>query len=235
MYRGLIHFHSNYSYDSILSINKIVKFALKNNLNFLILTDHDTIEGSLKLKAYIDEKQINIEVLIAAEYNTEYGDIIALNIKKEIKNMKFDNFINEVKEQGGILLFPHPYKGHKEIEFIAQKVDMIEVFNARTGDNANRSALTLANKYNKKSYYASDAHTYLSLKNAIIEFPKQETYTHSILNSDIKLSKSLKSFNIEIIYSQFIKSIKIKRLKLLVAITKSFIKQMIVLKIFKRV
>ena len=50
MYRGLIHFHSCYSYDSILSIKNIVSFAIENDLNFLILTDHDNINGSKVLK-----------------------------------------------------------------------------------------------------------------------------------------------------------------------------------------
>ena len=129
-YRGLIHFHSRYSFDSILSIKSIVNFALSENLNFLVLTDHDTIEGSVKLKEYIENKGYDIEVLIAAEYCTEYGDVIALDIKYEIKDMNFNNFISLVKEQEGYILFPHPYVGHKNLEEIANQADLIETFNS---------------------------------------------------------------------------------------------------------
>ena len=47
MYRGLIHFHSNYSYDSILSIKNIVKFAQKENFygNTEIYLDNVIIAG----------------------------------------------------------------------------------------------------------------------------------------------------------------------------------------------
>ena len=52
--KGSIHFHSNESYDSMNSIDKIIDKAMLNNLDFIILTDHDTIEGSLKLRGTFD-------------------------------------------------------------------------------------------------------------------------------------------------------------------------------------
>ena len=167
MYRGLIHFHSCYSYDSISSIKSIVEFALKNGINFLILTDHDTIDGSRELKAYVDRNDIDLEVIIAAEYKTEFGDVIAAGIQTEIISMEFENFINEVRAQGGIILFPHPYVGHKSIEKIAAASDMIEVFNSRVPDELNQKSLELAIKYNKPIYYSPDAHAVCELKNSI--------------------------------------------------------------------
>ena len=45
-FKGIIHCHSNHSYDSIVSIKKFI--TCKNNeLDFVILTDHNTIDGSL--------------------------------------------------------------------------------------------------------------------------------------------------------------------------------------------
>ena len=235
IYRGLIHFHSQYSYDSILSIKKIVEFAIKEKLNFLILTDHDTINGAVALKKYIDDNNYNIEVIIAAEYNTEYGDIVALNISKEIMNMKFDLFIDEVKKQNGLLFFPHPYKGHKNIEYIAKNVDAIEVFNSRTDDESNKKALILSNKYNKLKYYATDAHSYTSLKNCIIEFKKDGTLVESLQNSIINPCDTKKTYYIEVLYSQFIKSFKNKDLILFKSLVKNLLFNIIKLKIHQRV
>jgi len=235
MYRGLIHFHSIYSYDSILNIKKIVDFALENKLNFLILTDHDTIDGSVALKQYINKNRIDIEVLIASEYNTEFGDIIALGIKKEIVNMKFDDFIYEVKKQNGLLLFPHPYKGHKNIDLIIEQVDMVEVFNSRTDDKSNIKALKLANKYNKPIYYATDSHNFKSLKNAIIEFKKDENFIQSLLKSEIVIHSKKKSLVWEVYISQYIKAFKKKRIKLFISLTKSLIKSILTLKIFRKI
>ncbi len=223
MYRGLIHFHSEYSYDSITSIKSIVKFSLKSNLNFLVLTDHDTIKGSIELKKYIEKNNIPIEVIIAAEYNTEYGDIIALGINKEILNMKFDLFVDEVRENNGLLLFPHPYKGHINIEYIAQKVDMIEAFNSRTDDKSNDKALKLSYKYNKPVYYASDAHNYNNFKNCIIEFNKNDSFLNSVMNNNIFPHNKHKTKYFEVLYSQYIKSLKTRNLKLFIQMSKSLL------------
>lgn len=235
MYRGLIHFHSKYSYDSILSIDKIVDFAIKENLNFLVLTDHESIEGSLALKDYISQNNYDIKVIIAAEYNTSYGDIIALNIYKEIKNMEFDSFIEEVKKQKGLILFPHPYKGHKNINYIASKVDFIEVFNSRTDDMSNDKAFDLANRFQKNVYYASDAHNYNSLGNSIIEFEKVGTFLKSLRYSKITQSTRKKTYYMEVFYSQIIKSFKNKNIRLLINLLISFIKSTLKMKLFQRI
>ncbi len=235
MYRGLIHFHSEYSYDSILKIESIINFAKKHSLNFLILTDHETIEGAKALKENIVKQNLDIEIILAAEYKTSLGDIIALGIETEITNMNFDNFIRQVKQQNGILLFPHPYKGHKKINYIAEKVDLIEVFNARTDDKSNEKALLLANKYQKNIYYATDAHNYNSLENAILEFKKLESFKQSILNTQIKQVTNKKSFEYEIVFSQFIKSYKSKSIKLFIYLIAKTIKKSIFLQFFKRI
>jgi len=235
MYRGLIHFHSKYSYDSILTIKKIANFALKENCNFLILTDHDTIKGSVALQKYINKHNYNIEVLIAAEYNTDCGDIIALNINREIEDMRFDFFIEEVKRQNGLLLLPHPYKGHINLEYIVEKVDFIEVFNSRTDINSNEKALILAKKYNKLVYYATDAHNYNSLKNCILEFKKNGTLIESMQNSSMVPVGKNKTYYIEVLYSQFIKSFKNKDFSLFKKLIKILLVYIIKFNLFRKV
>lgn len=215
MHRGLIHFHSRFSYDSITSIKSIANFAVRNKLNFLILTDHDTIDGACKLKEYVDEKNLNLEILIAAEYKTSLGDIIALGIKKEILNMEFDSFVSEVRMQGGIILFPHPYVGHKQVEKIAIASDMIEIFNSRVSDHLNKKAAELAKTFDKPIYFSADAHSLNELNNSIIEFSDNGGFIKSLLTSKINRLTAEKSKNYEIIYSQIIKSIKKRDLRLL--------------------
>ena len=234
-YRGLIHFHSRYSFDSILSIKSIVNFALSENLNFLVLTDHNTIEGSVKLKEYIENKGYDIEVLIAAEYCTEYGDVIALDIKNEIKDMNFNNFISLVKEQGGYVLFPHPYVGHKNLEEIANQADLIETFNSRVSYEKNEKAVELANKFFKKGYSSPDAHNRNSLKNAIVEFEKEGSLVESMLKNEISAIFTNKTFLYEIYFSQIVKSFKYKNLRLFTRMILSILKSFLLLKLFKRV
>ena len=235
MYRGLIHFHSNYSYDSILSIKNIVKFAQKENLNFLALTDHDTIKGSIELKKYIDHKKIDIEVIMAAEYCTEYGDVIALGIKEEITEMKFDLFVQQVKQQNGLLFFPHPYYGHTHIEDVAQKVDFIEVFNSRVDKARNGKAIILSNKYKKHQYYATDAHNYKSLKNSIIEVEKAGTLIESFRNNTIYQLSAIKTRRYEVLLSQFVKSFKRRNLNLFISLVKDVIIYIIRFNLYKKI
>ncbi len=218
-----------------MSIKNIIAFAVKEKCNFLILTDHDNINGSIVLKQYVEKEKLDIEVLIASEYNTEYGDIIALGIYNEITDMKFETFIKKVREQNGILLFPHPYKGHKNINLIAEKVDMIEVFNSRTDDISNAKALELAQKYNKPFYYATDAHNFKSLKNAIVEFKREGNLIESLLKSHITAKLQNKTYLWEVYLSQYIKAFKQKNMNLFFLLTMRSIRKIISLKIFRKI
>ena len=47
--------------------------------------------------------------------------------------MNFNSFVNEVRDQKGIIILPHPFEGHPEerLEEIVQKVDLVEIYNPR--------------------------------------------------------------------------------------------------------
>ena len=40
-YTGVIHFHSEYSFDGHVGLDKIIDAAAKNGIDFLMLTDHN--------------------------------------------------------------------------------------------------------------------------------------------------------------------------------------------------
>jgi len=157
-----LHIHSKYSYDSLMSPRKIVELARKNGLSCIAITDHDTIAGSIEAKKYEDQ---NLKVLIGEEITTDHGDLIAINISKEIHEKDFFEAIEEIKRQNGISILPHPYKGHKNVEIIAQYVDYIEVQNSRTTFESNQKAKNLALKLNKPCIAGSDAHLYREIGN----------------------------------------------------------------------
>lgn len=215
-FTGVIHFHSNFSFDSLTSIRSIVQAAKELKCNFLILTDHDTVAGSLKLKEYCESNRIPIEVPIAAEYKTNLGDIIAVFLKSEVISRDFNDFIDEVKDQGGLLFFPHPYRGHKEVERICEHVDFVEVFNPRLSDEENFKALKLAQKYNKKIYIGADAHFSKEMSNAVITFD----VSHDNFRTSLCCMENLKLINVDstnlsdIIKSQIIKAVKNGDIKL---------------------
>ena len=155
----IIHVHSKYSFDCLTTPEKLVDLAVKNNINVLCITDHDTIRGSQHAQKYAQKRYGDaLKIVIGAEYKTDCGDIIGLNLTEEICLTNALEVIEAIKQQNGLVLLPHPYVSHKEIEALAQQSDMIEIFNARSSLAANQAAFDLAKRLGKPTYVASDAH-----------------------------------------------------------------------------
>jgi len=168
MERVIFHIHTRYSHDSLIHPRKILKICKQLKINTVYITDHNTIKGSFVAKKY--EKEFNIKVVPGIEVKTEYGDIIGVDITEDIKTRNFEEVIDIIKQQGGVSILPHPFRGHKNIEYLASKVDIIEVWNARNSPEQNQKALDLAKKLNKPQIAGSDAHLYSEISNAILEF-----------------------------------------------------------------
>ncbi|MBK9660523.1 MAG: PHP domain-containing protein [Chitinophagaceae bacterium] len=157
--RAIIHLHTRFSYDCQTRPEKIVDLAIKKNIDLICITDHDSIEGSVAAKEYAKQKYgDSIIVLIGGEFYSDFGDIIGIGIQETIEGKDPENIINRIKEQDGLVLLPHPYYAHKNIEWLAEKSDLIEVFNGRVTETLNQQAADLAQKFHKPTYAASDAH-----------------------------------------------------------------------------
>lgn len=184
--------------------SKILKYCKKLGFDVVSITDHDSLKGSLEAKKY--ENEFNIKVIVGEEIKTDFGDIIGLNLNEEIKSRQFIEVIDEIRSQGGISVFPHPFRGHKHIEYIASKADIIEVFNARSNFMENRKSFELVCELKKPYLAGSDAHLYAEIGNSIMYFDDlfgynkiyntresrkfQKTQSHVI--RDIKLQKYYK-------------------------------------------
>ena len=216
-FKGIIHCHSNHSYDSIVSIKEIYNFAKNNELDFVILTDHNTIDGSLELRDYAKNKNdTKLIVPVAAEYKTEFGDVIVVFNKSEIdyKN-SFNEFYKSVKLQDAITLLPHPYQSHKELDRLYNVCDLIEVYNPRLSDTKNVEAEKKAFLQKKNYYFGSDAHLKEDYENVIVLIENIGDFKTSILNGKISLFKKSKTKKINIIKSQIIKGFKQKKIILI--------------------
>ncbi len=106
--KGVYHVHSLYSHDSTGRIEEIISAAKKNNLDFVILTDH----GRPNLKSsYILKKYGRVLLIGASEFSLDCGHMTAIGFKRH--NYKFapepQSAIDEVNEDGGITFIAHPY------------------------------------------------------------------------------------------------------------------------------
>jgi predicted metal-dependent phosphoesterase TrpH len=88
--------------------------------------------------------------------------------------------ITRIREQGGLVCIPHPFDRFRPsaldgntLEGIADRVDIIEVFNARTIPFQNLSKpADFARKNNLLQGAGSDAHTLSEIGNAYVEMPE---------------------------------------------------------------
>lgn len=105
-YVGNIHMHSKYS-DGEYSIQQIAKLAHKAGLDFIVITDHETLEGLHNGEEGYHHKVLT---LIGEEVNDTCNHYLALNIYKVVPNNTQNPqvVINEVNRQGGFGIIAHP-------------------------------------------------------------------------------------------------------------------------------
>ena len=156
-----LHIHSKYSGDGVLEPREIIRIAKERGLNGIAITDHNTIKGGQEAKEYETK---DFKVIIGAEIMTEKGEVTGLFLSAEIKSRRFQDVINEIKAQGGLVIVPHPFDGLRRSAFhitseYASVVDAIEGFNSRcVFQKYNRKAVEFAAQHNLPVVGGSDAH-----------------------------------------------------------------------------
>jgi predicted metal-dependent phosphoesterase TrpH len=175
MKKFLFHIHTEKSIDAIIRIDELLEYVIKNKIDHFSVTDHHTfeackiIERLLKSKRHSSYKD-KINLIKGMEITTEYGDVIPLFIKKEIKTRKFFEVVKETKKQKGLLIIPHPFHMHKNIREIIKYADGIEVYNSCATKSANEKARKLALENPSLLQFAAvDAHMKEELGNALNE------------------------------------------------------------------
>ncbi len=152
-----LHIHSKYSYDSFLNSLDIIKIAKKKGLDGIAVTDHNSIKGGVEVSK--QNNDTDFHVIIGSEIKTENGDVIGLFLNEEIKSRIFIQVVEDIKEQGGIVVLAHPFR--KGIIFpidLMKHIELIEAFNARSPRSLNAEALMLAKRFKKPVTSGSDAH-----------------------------------------------------------------------------
>jgi predicted metal-dependent phosphoesterase TrpH len=167
-YRCLFHVHTRVSFDSLLSPKTIVASARRLGVHALVVTDHNSIQGSLDVQ-HIAKGNPPL-VITSAEYQSEKGDIIGLFLKEEICSRRSAEIIEQIHRQDGLVVLPHPYKGHLLDEGFLAGVDLIETHNSRCHDSDNQRATELAQRYGRPAIAGADAHCSRELNTALNEF-----------------------------------------------------------------
>jgi predicted metal-dependent phosphoesterase TrpH len=129
-------------------------------LSPVFLTDHDTIDGALKLRAP------GVRVVVGEEIVTTEGELIGLFLTERVPTgLSSEDAVGLIKAQGGLVYLEHPYDSSRRhlteeaIEKLADMIDIVEVFNGRSDERANRRAKDLCETLGAAPGAGSDAHT----------------------------------------------------------------------------
>jgi len=133
-------------------------------------------------------------------------------LKEEIQERYSERVIDEIHRQGGIVVLPHPYKGHELKNELLKKVDLIEGFNARIKQEYNEKAVKLAHEWHKPVIAGSDAHfsTEIGRARTIINLSEDDDIQNTLLNAQIETS-CIQSPSYLILLSQMIKIMRTRQ------------------------
>ena len=110
-YTGVIHFHSAYSFDGYVELNKIIEAAGRNNIDFLMLSDH----GHLRARDDGWEGwQGKTLLIVGQEISPRFNHYLAFNISRPIgctedkAGSDPQQYIDQVNNSGGFGFIAHP-------------------------------------------------------------------------------------------------------------------------------
>jgi predicted metal-dependent phosphoesterase TrpH len=153
-----LHIHSNYSTDSKLAVDDILKQAVRKGLHGIAICDHNTVDGSLFAIQRARELNLSLLVLPGIEISTSDGHLIVLGIRENIQpDLPASETISIARQKGGVAIAPHPFK-KDSIGFTAKEADAIETFNSRCIFGENEKAKELAMLLGKPEVGGSDSH-----------------------------------------------------------------------------
>ena len=155
-----LHLHSHYSPDGQSSLDELIRRCAECGLDRIALTDHNTVEGALVLAEMAPDLAI-----VGEEARTREGEVIGLFITDRIPPfLPAQDVMDMIHEMGGLTYIPHPldrrranFRAERIVE-LADKIDIIETYNAWCEPAENQAATRFAADLGKVGATGSDAH-----------------------------------------------------------------------------
>lgn len=169
-----MHTHCEHSPDSRTPVGVQARRIKEVGLDVVCATDHNTIDGALRLRELAD----GFRVVVGEEILSRDGEIIGLFLERAVPaGLSGEETIARIRDQGGIVSVPHPFSrnrlnrmGRRRLERLWQQVDCIEVFNAREAfASDNLRAAEFALDHDIPGAVGSDAHRPRELGGAWLE------------------------------------------------------------------
>lgn len=173
-----MHSHTMFSGDSTTTLDEIHEAVEASGIDVLCVTDHNAIEGALRLQRSL---QGVCRVIVGEEVRTHTGEVIGLFLTEKISyGASAADTCRQIREQGGIVYVPHPFDPMRKnlteasLNDIADAglVDAIEGHNSKTSlKSLNARAVQFARDRDLAIGAGSDAHVPLALGSGYVEMP----------------------------------------------------------------
>lgn len=186
--RADLHIHTNFS-DGWPSPRQVVDRATASGcLDVIAITDHDTIEGALRVADYVGGLRGAPGVIVGEEVSSRHGHILGLFLERRVRpGMSAAATIHAIHAQGGIAIAAHPFwrtarqargRSVHGVGWLAAELDFdgVEVENATPGLYLfNQMARRLNQGVGLAELGSSDAHILDAIGCAYTSFPGRST------------------------------------------------------------
>jgi len=166
------HSHTEWSKDCLVQPERIFRLCAERGIDRIAITDHNTADGAIAM-----QKLMPNLVIVGEEIMTTQGELLGYFLQETIPaGLTPEETIRRLRDQGAAISVSHPFDRFRkgawqqgDLERIIDKVDAIEVFNARcllSQDNA--KALAFAQQHGVLGTAGSDAHTGMEYGKAMV-------------------------------------------------------------------
>ena len=169
------HCHSNYSPDSLVTLEQIINTCRTKGIGKISITDHGRMDGAFKAHSMAPDL-----VVVSEEVLTNEGEILAYFITEEIPDgLPPMEVVKRLKDQGAFISVAHPFDPWRganwkpgTLEKLVPYLDGVEAFNARCFDPTfNEKAGNFANEHELVWMVGSDAHSIPEIGRAVLQLP----------------------------------------------------------------
>lgn len=170
MAKADLHLHTDFS-DGLHSPREMVQAASRAGLDYIAVTDHDTLEGALRAQEYAKRRpDLGVEVIRGEEISTLNGHVIGLFLESFIPpRLTAKRTVELIHRQGGVAILAHPfhlytgkYPGHERAVDILSEIPFDGIETINHGDAlslwSNRKASQMIARSRLSTIGCSDAH-----------------------------------------------------------------------------
>lgn len=179
-----LHVHTHYSRDSLITPEELVIYAKKAGLDGVAVTDHDRLDGALKIA-----RETDFFIVPGMEISSSNGHVVALNVQEVIpKGLDAGETVDRIHRAGGIAVACHPvtfFKGSLR-KHVSSKFDAVEVINASSFpfNYSVKNAQKIASRLGIPRVAGSDAH-----------YPPEIGYAYTLVDASSNVDDVVRSIH----------------------------------------